>query len=467
MQVKNYVKKAPFRFAAGILTVILLFLSLVSCGCTEIFEREVLSKEQLAENISGEDGGFDTVGRYLYEWDFPTFNDEKFLAVEKCVEAYYCGEMPDKHEVAVTCGNLFLEYFYDGVNLKSSSEVTDALLTCYMASFGDDFASYRNADAYGDFKSEMSGEEKFVGVGIRTRKSLEGLPYIVSVINGSPAELAGLKRGDVIVEVDGFSASEEGEKGYEKTVSRISGLEGETVSITVERAGKRLTFTPERRAVGEASVIYSLDEATGYGLVEILSFKENTDEDFKAAIDALVLAGVRGIIFDLRNNLGGILPTVVNMVSYLVDDGLPVVSYQCKNSPEVRLNSGNDGHAVKLPMVVITNELTASAAEIFAASLRDYELMEGVELDVTIVGKKSLGKGVMQRVYSFSDGSAVAVTVAYYNPPLGINYHGVGVMPDDEVEDALTASGGDAQLLAAFEAMGELLGISSEQGISN
>ena len=446
-------KKCRIRFLAGILCVLLVIFSLLSSGCA-LFEREAPSKDQLSENITRPDGKWSSVARYLYEWEFPTFNDDKFLAVEQCVEAYYCGELPTKYEMAKTCADLFVEHFYDKVDLYNRSEVTDALLTCYMASFGDGYAAYRNASAYEDFTGDMSGQNKFVGIGIRVRKSKEGLPYVLSVINGSPAEAVGIKRGDVIISVDDVIAEE---SGYEETVDRISGPEGESVSVTIRRQDELITLKPNRRSVADATVLYSMDEATGYGLIEIVSFKEKTAADFKEAIDALESGGAEGIIFDLRNNLGGMLESVVNMISYLVDDSLPVVSYKYNGKPETKLNSGTDGHAVKLPMVVLVNEYTASAAEIFTAALRDYELMENVELDVTIVGKNTFGKGVMQRVFAFPDGSAITVTVAYYNPPLGVNYHGIGVAPDVTVEDDLSVTGGDAQLKAAFDAMSELV----------
>ena len=451
MQKKETIKKYRTKVLLGTFVILLLFFSFVFCSCSSFFERKAPTKERLVQNISQIDGDWDTVARFLYEWEFPTFNEDKFVAIERCVGMYYCGELPAKREVARTCANLFVEYFYDGIDLKNSAVVTDALLTCYMASFGDRYANYKNAAAYEDFSSEMSGEEQFVGVGVRVRKTKEGAPYIASVINGSPAERAGLKRGDVIISVDGAVADQ---CGYEETVKLIAGKEGEPVAICVSRDGELLTVVPDRESVDDATVIYSFDAESGYGLIEILSFKERTDDDFKIAVDTLVNLGAKGLVFDLRNNLGGILDTVVNMISYLVDDGLPVVSYKYNGQPEIVLDSGTDGHRLDLPMVVITNEYTASAAEIFVAALRDYEMMEGTGVEVTIVGKTSFGKGVMQKVFGFADGSVITLTVAYYNPPSGENYHGVGVFPDTEVENDLSVNG-DAQLDCAFDAMDE------------
>jgi carboxyl-terminal processing protease len=179
-------------------------------------------------------------------------------------------------------------------------------------------------------------------------------------------------------------------------------------------------------------------------------------DEFKSAVNELLSNGADGLIFDLRNNLGGILSVVVDMIAYLAEDGLPVVSYTYKNAQKTLLDTGRDGHSVDVPMVVVVNEYTASAAEIFAAALRDYELM-GEQINVTTVGKTTFGKGVMQRVYTFADGSAITFTVAYYDPPLGENYHGVGVVPDISVNDSVSLTGGDAQMGAAIDAMRRML----------
>ena len=454
MQKSKFKKRWLLRRALSFLIVLLLVFSLSSCKLLEFFERDVLSKDDISDGVKNEDKDYNTVAQYLYAWEFPTFNDQKFVAVENCVSQYYCGEMPTKREIATTCAEFFIEYFYDYIDLNDKNAVTDALLTCYMASFGDDYASYRNSEEYGDFSDQMSGTASFVGIGVRIKITDEGMPYIASVLNGSPAEAAGFKRGDVIVSVDGIMAAD---AGYDATVDAISGTAGTTVEIVIYRDGGLLTINPTRGSVGEVSVVYSVIEQSNYGYVEITTFNQKTAEEFKAAIDALEALGVEGIIFDLRSNLGGIMQIAVEMVAYLVDDGLPVVSYQCNGEPLTRLNAPSDGHKTDLPMVILVNEYTASAAEIFTAALRDYEEMAETGVNVTIVGKVTFGKGVMQRMYTLGDGSAITVTVAYYNPPLGKNYHGEGILPDTEIPHSITAEGGDVQFDAGISAMDALI----------
>lgn len=433
-------------------TAILLVVSLSSCSLFDIFRRKVADKDELYENMS-DNGGFDTVAEYLYDWEFPTFDAEKFLAVELCVERYFYGELPSAYQHAKAAASLFLDHYYDKIDLYSKTTVTDSLLYCYTAALGDPYAVYRNKDAYSDFSDDMSGGNEFVGVGVRVRMSEEGYPYVISALPNSPAERAGIGYGHVITGVDGVVADG---TNYEMLVSGLAGPAGTSVTVDVKEADGVRTYVLERTLVPLSTVTYRYDETSKIGVVEILSFKERTTGEFKAAIDSLVTAGAEGIVFDLRNNLGGILSVVVDMIAYLADDGLPVVSYQYKGKAETVLDTGNDGHTVKLPMAVLVNEFTASAAEIFAAALRDYELM-GTGVNMTTVGAVTYGKGVMQRVYTFVDGTAIAFTVAYYDPPLGVNYHGVGIVPDVSAEDRLTVAEGDSQMNVAFDAMAEML----------
>ena len=454
MQKSKFKKTGIGHGVLSFLIVLLLIFSLSSCALLEFFEREILPKDDIQSDIGNEEREYNTVAQYLYAWELPTFNDQKFVAVENCVESYYCGKMPTKKEMATTCAELFLEYFYDYIDLNDKTAVTDALLTCYMVSFGDEYASYKNEESYDDFSDQMSGTTSFVGIGVRIKITDDGLPYVASVLNGSPAEAAGIKRGDVIVSVDGQMSYD---VGYDTAVNAIAGTAGTAVEIVLYRNGELLTVNPIRNSVGEVSVIYSVIEESNYGYVEITTFNQKTAEDFMAAIDALEALGVDGIIFDLRTNFGGIMQIVTKMISYLADDGLPVVSYQCNGEPVSRLNTTPDGHKTELPMVVLVNEYTASASEIFTAALRDYEKMGDTGINVTIVGKNTFGKGVMQRMYTLGDGSAITVTVAYYNPPLGENYDGIGIAPDVEVDHSVTADGGDVQFNAGTSAMDALI----------
>ena len=444
------------RAAAVALLLSLIAMFAVSCGCLEIFEQDTLTKEELYENISKDQTEKATVAHHLYDWDFPQFNTNKLMYVESLVSQNFYKEMKDKLTLANSCAQLFLAYFYDNIDLENETAVTDALLKCYMKSIGDDYAAYRVPSEQEVFNGEISGGASFVGIGVQVRNTEEGLPYITAVYGESGAASAGILPKDVITSVDGRSSSE---IGYQAAMDALKGEAGSFVQVGILRGDERLVLNVERKLLQETSVCYYLDAETSYGYVHIMAFQKTTGTEFKAAIDYLEAVGAKGIVFDLRNNLGGLLSAVKEVVSYLVEDGLRFLSVDGYNIEEEIDRTLADHHEVNLPIVVLVNEYTASAAEIFASALRDYR--DHPELgaknnNITIVGKKTYGKGVMQSSYSMKDGSAVTFTTAYYNPPSGVNYHGVGVYPDEgyEVDPRYTIYG-DAQLSRAYEALDE------------
>ncbi|MFQ8600542.1 MAG: S41 family peptidase [Oscillospiraceae bacterium] len=178
-----------------------------------------------------------------------------------------------------------------------------------------------------------------------------------------------------------------------------------------------------RRKMDIPTIDYRLIGANGF--IRIKEFNDNTPEQFKAAIEDLQANGAKGLVFDVRNNGGGTIDSVAEMLDMLLPEG-PIVTAYSKDGTEV-VNKQSDANEINLPMCVLTNERTASAAELFACALRDYDKAK-------LVGTKTYGKGVMQRVFPLSDGSALDITIAKYNPPKSENYDGVGLTPDYEVK---------------------------------
>lgn len=439
-----------------LLLALVISVLLSACGCTNFFKKEALSKSELYENVHTDLTERDSVTRHIYEWGFPSFDTNKMLYVESFVSQNYYERMPERLSIATSCADFFLEYFYDVTDLTDSDAVTDALLKCFMASVGDPYAIYRVPEEHESFSDEISGGAAFVGIGIMVRQTEEGMPYISGVYKDSGAEAAGIRERDVILAAGGKTVETD---GYQAVIDSLKGEEGSTVEVSILRGGETLAFTVQRRSLTEVSVYYSFNAQTGYGYVNIISFQRSTGDEFRAAIDALEEAGAVGIVFDLRNNLGGLLDAVRDAVSYLTEDGIPFISYNKYNTEKTVVRTGMDSHSVDVPMVVLMNEYTASAAEIFASALRDYRndpTLGAPGTRVTLVGKNSYGKGVMQKSYLLADGSSVTFTTEYYNPPSGINYHGSGVAPDPgyEVEARFTVDG-DAQLDRAYEALDE------------
>lgn len=431
---------------AALLCLILLAVALVSCFNTS----EVSPKEEILGRIDTviAERDYSTVCDYLTEFGLEGFNKAKFKAVEECFDIYCVMDLPSVEAMAKETATLFCEHLYDETDKENREEFTDALLYCYVAATGDDYAVYRTADEYENFNSDMSGD--FVGIGVsvlydRTQNTIT----VQEVMPDSPAKAAGILPGDLIYAVNGETLED---IDYYTMVNNIKGEEGTSVEITLIRDGEYVVVNPIRAHITETSVTYSVDSVTKVAYVRITSFKDNTVEQFAAAMNGITDAGAVGVVFDLRDNPGGYLHSVVNILSMLVPKDTPVVSYKYAWETESTvMKSEYDGH-LDIPAVVIANANTASAGEIFTAALKDYNDM-GL-LEATVVGVTTFGKGIMQSTVPISDGSTVTLTTAFYNPPTSPNYHEVGVEPDCEItaEDE-----GDVWYTEAVRVLGEML----------
>ena len=278
---------------------------------------EMLSREEIIANIEAhgdEDRGYDYVASYLSDYGIGSFASDRFRTVELYFTALYVGEMPDTRIHALATAELFLEHFYDEIDLNSKSLVTTALLKCYVAASGDTYAVYRSADEYIAYDDDMSGE--FVGIGVSVQdRFVEGTyniesVYVLGVLPGSGAEKAGIKKGDYIIAVDGTPVTE---FDGDTIIYAIRGEAGTSVDITVLRDGKELTYTCIRSQIEEITASYEIKDDIGY--ITITGFKGNTTDQFAASLAAVKAAEVGGIVFDLRNNPGGYLDTVMEMIS--------------------------------------------------------------------------------------------------------------------------------------------------------
>lgn len=413
------------------------------------------SKDEITDNIDGSEeiGGYSQVYPYLRKWGLPVFDQSKFYYFENYFSKYYAfeGGMPDAYTHAEKTARLFLEQYYDGIDLEDKTAVTDALLKCYVSVLDDPYSTYRPPVETDNYNTDMSGSFGGIGVVVEYSSKDESV-RVTTVYPDSPAENCGIKVGDYIYAVNGDRVLD---IGYNDAINNIRGEIGTTVDITLVREGEFVNVTATRALIEEINVAYDIDEETNIGYVQIVAFKDNTFPQFKKAIDALEAAKVDGIIFDLRDNPGGYVDSVVAVVSYLIPDGYPVMSYTYKGRDKVVLVSQDDeeDHSVDLPFVVICNENTASAGEIFTAAIRDYR-NEGM-IDATILGTTTYKKGVMQNTFYYPlDYSSVTFTVAYYDPAYGENYHGIGVIPDVVVENT---DGVDRQLIEALTEMQRLI----------
>ena len=442
------------RILLLVLTLSILLSALTSCQIFSFFSYVAENKEEIQNNVnSTEEQDNKYVSDYLRKWGMPIFDKIKFKYFEECFMQLYNYEdgMPDVLKHAKTTAELFMDNYYDSIDKSDKTVVTDALLDCYVSALDDPYAFYRPPVETEDYMTDMSG--KFGGIGVMVEyNDQEETIMVNTVYPDSPAEKAGIKVGDYFYKIDGKTVEE---LGYTNAVNYVRGEIGTSVELVMLRNGEQITVTAIRAEVEEINVAYAIDEEKNIGYVQIVAFKANTFSQFKEAIDALEAAKVDGIVFDLRNNPGGYVDSVVSVISYLIPNEVPVMSYQYKGYDRVELISQDDGedHSLSLPCVVICNQYTASAGEIFTAAIRDYRDKE--MLNATIVGVNTYGKGIMQSSYYYPlDQSTVTFTVAYYNPPYGDNYHGIGVEPDVVVE---IVNETDTQLDTAIKELEKLI----------
>ncbi len=333
-------------------------------------------------------------------------------------------------------------YFIDEI---SEDDLITELARGYVTGMGDKYARYYTAEEYSDLTVAQSGYN--VGIGC-TVKEDGGYILIDSVMEGSAAEESGLVAGDIIVGVDEIDVLS---IGYNAAVAMVAGEENTIVTLTVRRNGEDSLFYCTRRK-NEIKSVYS--EVIGdVGYVKITDFNSITFSQFQVAVDTVVNAGAKGIVFDLRNTGGGLLSAVNEMIDYLVPEGDIVVTNDKNGLKTISLTS--DEHEIDLPMVVVVNGNTASASELFTAAVRDFK---GAKL----IGENTFGKGVVQEIFKCADGSAIKFTTATYQTTKSDVFDGVGLKPDFEVFLADPTLGiypnieleADAQLKKAIEVIG-------------
>ncbi|WP_066688362.1 S41 family peptidase [Christensenella intestinihominis] len=316
----------------------------------------------------------------------------------------------------------------------------------------DQYAYYMDANEYAAYKRKMDGN--YCGMGATVVQKLDTLETLVeSVEPDGPADKAGVREGDIFLEMDGNDVTQMELGDLIETYG--IGPEGSVLSLKVLRPsdGREYDFIITREPIISQTVTHRmLDAETGY--IAVTAFEAETIEQFKQAVDELLEDGATRLVYDLRGNLGGSLNSVVDMLDYLLPDGLLVYTAD-KNGVRRNVYEGEDGHEVDLPAAVLVDENSASASEIFASAMRDYGRAK-------LVGTKTFGKGIVQEIFEVGDGSAVRLTTTAYFTKNGYPIHGHGLEPDVAVEmdpvrdpkEPLSPES-DPQLQAALKLLGE------------
>lgn len=314
-------------------------------------------------------------------------------------------------------------YYYQDVDQKAMEK---GMYKGIMEAMGDPYTEYYTAREYEDLMASMTGS--FVGIGVSMMKTEDGKIKVVTVYDKSPAGEAGMVSGDLIEKVGNQSTED---LSLEDIVARVRGQEKSQVELTLRRAdGSEKVLSVARRRIEIPSVFHQM-AADGIGYVRIDQFSENTLKEYLAAMDDLKKQGMNGVIFDVRNNPGGMVTSVTDILNHILPEGTSVYMVDKQGKRTDYCSDGKD--ELKIPIAVLTSKNSASAAEIFAGAIRDYH--KG-----TLIGQTTFGKGIVQQTMRLADGSAVKITVSSYYTPNGESIHKKGITPDIPMDVSETKS---------------------------
>lgn len=331
------------------------------------------------------------------------------------------------------------QYALDMVEDKT---LENGIYSGLVQALGDPYSIYYSAEEMEEQQSRMEGVYYGIGAYVTFDEEL-GFARLGDIFPGSPAEESGLKKGDLIIRVDGEYVRN---MGLTDVVEKIKGEEGTKVMITILRDGESefRDVEVERRQVPQQTVTYEMmDNNIAY--IRIKEFDAVTIDQFAEAMAVSRESEMLGMILDLRDNPGGSLAAVVEIARKILPKG--IIVYTEDKAGERKEYTCDGENELTVPLVVLVNQNSASASEILAGAVQDYE--KG-----TILGTTTYGKGIVQKYLGISDGSSVKLTTSKYFTPKGNNIHGIGIAPDEELEldyDRMLEDGYDNQLERAKE----------------
>ncbi len=289
-----------------------------------------------------------------------------------------------------------------------------------VAAIGDPYTIFADPAENSQFFDNLNGSYEGIGVELDV---VDGALVVLTPLKDSPAEAAGLKPLDEIVAVDGVSVMG---MTFAEVLSAIKGPAGSKVALTIERKGEeQLVLNIVRQTIRRDSVSIEIGEDK-IAVIKITRFASDTDAGFQAAVNKVIAEGVKGVVLDLRNNPGGFLDSGVKVANEFLQHGV-IVEERMKNGEKTSFSADGSGRLTKIPLVMLVNGGSASAAEIVAGALQDNSRAK-------VVGEQTYGKGSVQEVEEFPDGSALRVTVGKWYTPNGVSINDAGIKPDKEIK---------------------------------
>lgn len=326
--------------------------------------------------------------------------------------------------------------YYDEIN---EDDMIESALKGYVAGLGDEYTEYLTEDELEELMISVNGN--YVGIGIYMTQNQNGDVIVLLPIEGSPAETANLQTGDIINKVNGIECN-----GLELTdVSNlVKGEEGTKVNLEIIRDDTIFSVEVERKTV-EIKYIDSKIIDGNIGYIEMLGFEENCTAKFKEELNKLKEEGITSLIIDLRDNGGGLVTEAISLSELFVPKGNVILKTYDKDNNETVTKSTNS-NTENIKMVVLVNENSASATEIFAGAIQDNKVG-------TIIGTKTFGKGIMQEIQPLAIGGAIKITIEEFKTPNGNKIHEIGITPDIEVENEedIVEESQDSQLQRAID----------------
>lgn len=340
-------------------------------------------------------------------------------------------------------------YYYNDMDLE---EIQDSMCEGLIEGLGDKYSVYYNEEDYAELQLSTTGQ--YYGIGAGLTQDLDTMVVsITKVYKGTPSEAAGLKNDDIIISVDGVDGTS---MEVSELVKLIRGEAGTTVHLEIYRPGtdEYLSFDVERADITLPSIDYELME-NGIGYILIDAFETDTAHQFETAVEEMTALGMQALIIDVRYNPGGMVNSVVDILDAILPEGL-LVYIEDKAGNRQEYTSSGDSY-IDMPIAVLINEDSASASEILAGAIKDYEYG-------TLIGTTTFGKGIVQTIFPLPDGDALKLTTAKYFTPNGNYIHEVGIEPDIELEYEYLDPEGveyerqyDNQILKAIEVLEEEL----------
>ena len=310
------------------------------------------------------------------------------------------------------------KYFLGEVD---EEKLKESAIKGYIEGLDDPYTEYISKEEMEDYMADATGN--FVGIGIYMVQDTETNKIMVlAPIKGSPAEEAGIQPGDYIIAVDDVEYT-----GEEMTTAsnKIKGEEGTTVKIKILRGTETKEYKLKRENIKVNPVEGKVIEGN-IGYIQFSSFDEGTSEDFKAKFEELQKQGIKSLIIDLRNNGGGIVDEALEIADFILEKD-DVILYEVDKNGNEEIEKSENDPIINMPVILLTNENTASSSEILAGALKDHNKAK-------IVGTKTYGKGVIQQVLTLPDGSGLKITSEEYLTPNKTKINKVGIEPDEKVE---------------------------------